>query len=732
MRYFVVILAIIGIIEAAIAQPAVEDFKSIFRLEITEATADIKIDGKLDDAHWQSANIGSDFWLKVPYFAEGADPKTEVMLSYDSKNLYVAAKCHQEQPVFVQSLERDVYWDNDGIAIMLDPLNSGVNGFMFGVTAVGAQWDALRSLDNLNSDWSNKWYSATHVGDGYWSMEMAIPLRILRFDAESTEWGMNFVRNHMNENEYHNWTAVPESFWPPDPAFAGALVFDKAPQVQKGNYNIIPYTTSRFSQEQNGDIDTDFDIGLDARASITPTLNLDLTFNPDFSQASADELVTNLTRFNIFLPERRTFFLENSDLFADFGYPAARPFFSRTIGLDADRRAVPIVYGARLTGNLTPSTRIGVMNIHQGSSSSSPAQNQTAITAQKLFGRSFIKGMFLNRQAFDGAESIEDDYGRNTSIEAAYQSNDGKIAVWAAGHHSFKAGYDDKTAFYTGGFTFQNPNWNLLIASAVIEENYFTDLGFVQRIENYDAVRDTSIRQGFNENVVNLTYTMRPQSGPITRHNIFTENRAWFNLDGSLNERNHNLGYSIAFRSTAEFRVSLNNNETHLLYPFRFVSEGEALPVGEYEFSFVQASYSSDERKSVAFGIESRLGNFFNGNLNRLAGNLDLRFSNWGSLSFGYQWNDLSFPEEFGSQTITAWLSSLEIGFSNNLFWSNVFQYVDQSEFMGINSRLQWRFAPMSDLFIVYVDNYDVISQPMGRNIDANNRALVLRLNYWY
>ncbi len=563
-------------------------------------------------------------------------------------------------------------------------------------------------------------------------MEMAIPLRILRFDAESTEWGMNFVRNHMNENEYHNWTAVPESFWPPDPAFAGALVFDKAPQVQKGNYNVIPYVTSRFSQERNGDIDTDFDFGLDARASITPTLNLDLTFNPDFSQASADELVTNLTRFNIFLPERRTFFLENSDLFADFGYPAARPFFSRTIGLDADRRAVPIVYGARLTGNLTPSTRIGVMNIHQGSSSSSPAQNQTAVTAQKLFGRSFIKGMFLNRQAFDGAESIEDDYGRNTSIEAAYQSNDGQIALWAAAHHSFKADYDDKTAFYTGGFTFQNPNWNLLIASALIEENYFTDLGFVQRIENYDAVRDTSIRQGFNENVVNLTYTMRPQSGPITRHNIFTENTAWFNLDGSLNERNHNLGYSIAFRSTAEFRFSLNNNETHLLYPFRFVSEGEALPVGEYEFSFVQASYSSDERKSVAFGIESRLGNFFNGNLNRLAGNLDLRFSNWGSLSFGYQWNDLSFPEEFGNQTITAWLSGLEIGFTNNLFWSNVFQYVDQSEYMGINSRLQWRFAPMSDLFIVYVDNYDVLNAPMGRSVDANNRALILRLNYWY
>ena len=714
------------------AQPEVTEFKKIFRLEITETSTDLVIDGKLDDEVWQNANKGSDFWQKVPYFAEGADPKTEIMLTYDSDNLYVAAKCYQEQDVLVQSLKRDDYWDNDGIAILLDPLNTRTNGFLFGVTAVGAQWDALRSLDNINSDWSNKWYSGTHRGEGYWSMEMAIPLRILRFSPDVKEWGMNFVRNHMNENEYHNWTAVPESFWPPDPAFAGALVFDEAPAPKKGNFNLIPYVTSSVSKERNEDLKQNFDLGLDARMSISPTLNLDLTLNPDFSQIEVDQLVTNLTRFNIFLPERRTFFLENSDLFADYGYPAVRPFFSRTIGLDSKSQAVPILYGARLTGNLNKTTRLGVMNIHSLKSDNSNAQNQSALSVQKLFGRSFIKGMFLNRQGFDGFEALGSDYGRNTGLEAAYVSNNGQISVWGAAHHSFKENNTGKNGFYTSGFAFNNPTWEILIANGYVQENYQADMGFVARLENYDAERDTSIRVGFNENVAEFNYRIRPQSGIVTRHNISFENQYFFNIDWSLNERRNQLGYSVAFRSTAEFELSVTNNEVNLLYPFSFVSDARPLPAANYNFSFVNTSFSSDNRKPISFQVNGRTGNFYNGKLHQANGNLNFRVQPWGNLSFGYQWNKLDFPEAFGKETITALLSKLEIGFNKNLFWTTLFQYLDQSEFLGINSRLQWRFAPMSDLFLVYVDNYDVFNNLGMRNIQTNNRALILKINYWY
>ena len=715
------------------AQPAVEDFKKVFRLEITETTTPVVIDGKLDDPAWQGANIGSDFWQKVPFFAEGADPRTEVMLSYDKDNLYVAAKCFQKEDIIIQSLKRDEFWDNDGIAIVLDPLNTRTNGFLFGVTAAGQQWDALRSLDDINSDWSNKWFSEVQVTDDFWSIEMAIPFRILRFSPNDKEWGMNFVRGHVNENEFHNWTAVPESFWPPDVAFAGALVFDKAPTPKKGNFNIIPYVTGSVNKLVGEDVKFGANAGLDARVSVTPTLNLDLTFNPDFSQIEVDELVTNLTRFNIFLPEKRTFFLENGDLFADNGYPAVRPFFSRTIGLDSERQAVPILYGARLTGNLNKTTRVGVMNIHSLKSDNSSAQNQSAVSLQKNFGRSFVKGLFLNRQAFDGSETVDSDYGRNTSLEAAYISDDGKVSFWGSMHHSYKPEVTGKTGFYTYGIAYQDPSWEILVASATVQENYFADMGFVQRIENYDAVRDTSIRVGFNDNVVSINYRIRPKKGKINRHTIGLTNVYYTNADWSFNELLNEFNYGMAFRNTSELEVGFARNEVDLLFPFSFVSDGEPLPTERYRFNSFSASYSSDERKLVRFGVGGQTGGFYNGTLNQANTDINFRIQPWGNLGFGYQWNKLDFPDPYGNEIITALLGKLEIGFNRNLLWTTLFQYVDQNEFMGINSRLQWRFAPMSDVFLVFIDNYDVFNGiNVGRDIQTNNRAVILKINYWY
>jgi len=714
------------------AQPAVEDFKKIFRLEIVETENPIIIDGKLDDKAWSSANVGSDFWQKVPFFAEGADPRTEVMLSYDKNNLYVAAKCFQKEDIIIQSLKRDEYWDNDGIAIVLDPLNTRTNGFLFGVSAAGQQWDALRSPDDINSDWSNKWYSEVQVEDEFWSMEMAIPLRILRFSPNEKEWGMNFVRNHTNENEFHNWTAVPESFWPPDVAFAGALVFDKAPVPKKGNYNLIPFVTGSVNKLAGEDAEYSSTAGLDARVSLSPTLNLDLTFNPDFSQIEVDELVTNLTRFNIFLPEKRTFFLENGDLFSDFGYSAVRPFFSRKIGLDSKRQAVPILYGARLTGNLNKTTRIGIMNIHSLKSDNSTAQNQSALSAQKNFGRSFVRGLFLNRQAFDGNETVNGDYGRNTSFDAGYVRDDGQVSAWVSINHSYKPDVSGKTGFYTYGVEYRDPSWELLLASATVQENYFADMGFVQRLQNYDAARDTSIRVGFNDNIARVGYRIRPKEGIVNRHELSLTSVYYTNSDWSFNELNNELRYGIAFRNTSEFELEFERNDVELLFPFSFVSEGEPIPAERYSFSNVSASFSSDERKFVNFGVGGQIGDFYNGTLKRAETELNFRVQPWGNLGFGYQWNKLDFPEPYGNEIITALLSKLEIGFNRNLLWTTLFQYVAQNEFLGINSRLQWRFSPMSDVFFVFVDNYDVFNGLSIGNLETNNRALILKVNYWY
>ncbi len=715
------------------AQPAVEDFKKVFKFDMTSAAGEIIIDGRLNEEAWKKTEVGSDFWQKVPYFAEGADPRTEIRLTHDEQTLYVSAKCYQSKKPIIQSLKRDEYWDNDGIAIILDPLNTRTNAFLFGVTAAGAQWDALRSqTSGINPDWSNKWSSAVYVADDYWSMEMAIPLRILRFDPNSTEWGMNFVRNHLNDSEYHNWTAVPESFWPPDPAFAGSLVWDEAPKASKGNFNLIPYVSGGIEKIRNIDTNFNFNTGLDARASVTSTLNLDLTLNPDFSNIEVDELQTNLTRFNIFLPEKRTFFLENSDLFADFGVGGARPFFSRTIGLDSKRQAVPILYGMRLTGNITPSSRIGVMNVHSLKSDNTAAQNQSAVSYQKRFGRSIIQGMFLNRQAFDDNKTISGDYGRNTSLEAIYTSDNGKYVLAGSMHHSFKENIRGDQGFYTAFAGFTNQNWEIGTDNVFMQKNYYADMGFVARIENFDAENNEIVRLGYIQNSTFVDYTFRPKDGSIARHNFGAGNEIILNTDGSFNERNSNMSYLVVLRSRAEIGITLGNTELDLVFPFSFLSDGVPLPSQKYNFSFINGRFTSDDRKAFSYSVEGRAGAFYNGSLNQIAINTNYRVTPWGNLGIGYQHNELSFPDEYGEGTISAMLGKMEIGFNTNVLWTTLFQFQDQNEFMGINSRLQWRFAPMSDIFLVYIDNYDVFNGAIGRQVQTNNRALVCKINYWY
>ncbi len=727
------ILGLIGCVallyHPMVAQVDVSEFKKVFRVENNRAKEEIKVDGILDEAVWQSQEMATDFYQKIPYFDKGANPRTEVRFSYDDTYLYMAAICFQEEPIVIQSLKRDEFWDNDGIAMTLDPLNTRTNAFLFGVTAAGAQWDAQYAPNSgINADWSNKWYAEVELYDGYWTAEIAIPFKILRYDPSKIEWGVNIVRGIQAINEFHNWTAVPESFWPPNPAFAGAMVWDDGPKAASGNYNIIPYVTGSINKNQGEPITYKANAGLDARFALTSTINADLTLNPDFSQIEVDEQVTNLTRFSIFLPEKRTFFLENSDVFGNFGINPVRPFFSRRIGIDENGNAVPLLYGVRATGNVTESIRAGIMNTHSGATAQSTSLNQSAMSVQKRYGLSYVQALFTNQQGFDGIDAISKSASRNLSLEGFYSSDDGQKSVWMGLHRSFKDGFNNKTGFYNFGGKFQNANWELFAAFTQVQENYTTDMGYNIRIENYDALRDTTIRVGFNQSYSYADYVIRPAEGKIMRHRFGIENFIVLNPDFSFNERFNRLRYFMTFRNTSELNIRFDNNEVELLFPFSFVSDAVPLPSGRYNYSSINLEYSSDERKLFQYDISTKIGQFYNGSLNQFTLGVNYRVQPWGNFGLSYEFNQLDFPEPYGQGLITALRSKIEIGFSRNVLWTNLFQFVDQRDFMGINSRLQWRFAPMSDLFLVYIDNYDVF----GPTITTRNRAVALKLNYWY
>ncbi|MEM9937062.1 MAG: DUF5916 domain-containing protein, partial [Bacteroidota bacterium] len=472
-----------------------------YALSISKAVDKIKLDGVIEEKTWKEADIASDFWQKSPKDDIKAALKTEMMVSYDDNFFYVAAICHDSTNHVITTLKRDVgFWDGDAVGVVLDPLNQATSGFMFGTSPYGVQTEVLlgggSGSENYNAQWDNRWFVETKRYQDKWTVEMAIPFKTLRYEAGRSIWGINFIRNDKKNNRIDGWARIPIQFWMIDLGYTGRLEWDTPPKRTKGNIAIIPYITGNYNQdfENNETANTSLDVGLDAKVALTPSLNLDLTVNPDFSQVEVDQQVTNLTRFNIFLPERRTFFLENSDIFTTVGFPLIQPFFSRRIGLDEDGRAVPIAFGARLTGNVTGTTRIGLLNAQTRATDDQLAQNYTAVAvSQRVLKRSRISAMFTNRQAFgDEGELQTDDYGRNASVKFNYSSEDGKWEGWAGGHKSFKEGFNNDDYFYQYGGGYGGKRLSAVVNHAYVGTNYFADMGFVNLIENANTVKDTT------------------------------------------------------------------------------------------------------------------------------------------------------------------------------------------------------------------------------------------------
>ena len=736
------VLSLIG--QMALAQ---DDFgannQEDYQLNIQRTTEKILIDGDLSESVWQTADVADKFWKKWPTDKERARMQTEVRVTYDEQFIYIGATCFDSTNHVIQTLKRDVrYWSSDGLAVVLDPVNKKTYGFIFGISPMGVQMEGLLGgFDDIRTEWDNKWFGEVKRYEDRWTIEMAIPFKTLRYEEGNTSWGINFIRNDLKNNEYHTWTAVPRQFDGVDLGYTGALNWDQAPAKTKGNVAIIPFVTgSSVSDFEEGDGKMDFDgsAGLDAKVAVSSSLNLDITLNPDFSQIEVDRQVTNLTRFDIFFPERRTFFLENSDLFSSFGIPPIRPFFSRRIGLNEDRETVPILFGARLSGNLDDNWRIGLMNMHTRGDNVDLSQNYSAAAFERrLFKRSTIKGMFLNRQAVDGTDFSATDYGRNADVEFTYQNNQGNWVAWAGYHRSFQPGPSDKARFMNTGFWYNGRNVEVVTDILNMGTNYYADMGFLARIENYDAERDTTIRLGFQQFFTEVNYRIFPKENKnINFHRIGFENFLVYNPDGSFNERATNLRYRLAFTNTSNFSFRLANNELELLFPFSF-TDGDPLPAKRYDNYSISLGYESDQRKVFNFEAEiEHWPGFYDGNLTSVSLDLNYRRQPWGNFSIDFEYNNLTFEAPYGETELFLIGPRMEINFTRNLFWTTFLQFNTQAENFNVNSRLQWRFAPMSDLFIVYTDNYLLETETLDGRFRFNtfapkNRAFVFKLNYW-
>lgn len=717
------------------SQNASVDPQENYQLRIKRASSPIVLDGLMGEPAWDEAEVAKDFWMKYPRDGERAPKRTEVRMTYDDRFLYIVAVCYGEDDYVVQTLKRDArFFEGDGFGIILDPVNRRTNGFLFGVSPFNVQAEDVLSqtaFGRPNFSWDNRWFSeVTRFNDRY-IVEMAIPFKTLRFDTENKTWGVNFFRNDLKANQYHSWTAVPVNFSATNLGFTGALNWDKAPVKAGTNVSLIPYV--RTSQYKDKEVDpaqsgTELDGGLDAKIALTSSLNLDLTINPDFSQVDVDVQQTNLTRFNLNFPERRPFFLENNDLFTNFGVPPAQPIFTRKMGLDEDAMPVPISFGARISGNLGERFRLGVLNLQTKPEVGKNGQNYTVATfSQSFWERSVLKGYLTNRQAVVKDEGFDkSDYGRNAGLEFNYLNLSGTWNVFGGLHVSDKPGIGLGT-FRLLAFDHPGRNLDIYMNYFGIDTEYYADIGFIPRMENYDADTDSFVHLGYEHYFGRVAYTFRPPAGKAVLMHGPNARMVMDWLPGWIfNERSSNLGYEIKFSNTSELQAQLGDNETRLIFSTPF-TDGEPLPPGAYKFQRGGFTYVTDSRKPFALETQTELGSFFNGNLNRLSLGVIYRIQPWGNFSLKVEQNYLRLPEPYGNADLTLINQRTEINFSNKLFWTTFFQYNTQGDNFNINSRLQWRFAPMSDLFLVYSDNY--YSTPFMQT--NKNRGVVLKLNYW-
>jgi hypothetical protein len=371
-----------------------------YKIRTVKNEGDIKIDGVLDDQAWKSADKAVHFQRVEPTDTGFAIAQTEVQVSYNSKTLFFSITCFDPTPGKrpVESLRPDfTFYKNDNFLLFMDTFNDQTTGFSFGITPAGSIWDGAQANGAaVNLNWDIKWRSAVKNYDDRWTAELAIPFRSIRYPGDTVEWGINFSRLDLKTNEKSSWAPMPRQFATATLAYAGSLEWDQPLPESGPRISFIPYGSLKLTRDYlNGESPVFTpSLGADAKVILSTSMNLDITVNPDYSQVEVDRQQTNLDRFELFFPEKRQFYLENSDLFANLGSENVRPFFSRRIGLDN-----PVYAGARLSGKIGNNWRIGVMDIQTGENGDIPAANFAVATIQKkVFSHSNITAFFIDRE----------------------------------------------------------------------------------------------------------------------------------------------------------------------------------------------------------------------------------------------------------------------------------------------------------------------------------------------
>ena len=683
----------------------------------TRASDFIRIDGVIDEAAWEEAEAGGGFYQDEPNRGGPVKEETEFRILYDDDNVYVAVILYQDGPTIVSEMKRDFNWrDGDGIALLFDTFDNDRDGFVFQTNPGSAKRDHQIAAGIKNTDWNGVYDVATSIGESGWVAEFAIPFRTLRFDDTRPiqRWGFNMLRVVRHANERHLWVPGPRPFGFWDVFLAGTI--EGIEGVKQGrNLYVKPFAVSNYRPDRPDDR-SDADVGLDLKYGLTADLTLDLTVNTDFSQVEVDEQQVNLTRFSLFFPEKREFFLENAGLFDVGGATGtflgagrgARsrdliPFFSRHIGLSDSGQPLPIRGGARLTGKLG-GFDVGAMNIQVGRDAETPADNWSIFRLRReVLANSDVGTFLFNRQTTDTGY-----WNRASGADANFRFLGQRLTFAGFAMKTYTPGEDVDNLAGQVHTSYQDNLFTARASYLTIEEGFHNDFGFVRR----ESIRKRHLLTGVRP---------RPGRGPVRE--MFPQFESSYITDQSneLRTREHRVGVNIQFHASDTINLNRNMRYERLKEPFR-IREGINVPIGDHAFNDWEAAFQTSRGRRLAFNASVKRGDFWTGTLRQNRVGFNYRHGIHFLTQLTWSRNNVDLAEGRFETDLVALRAN--ISFSPRMFLENFIQYNSEARTVSSNFRFRFIHHPLSDFFVVYTE-----SRGVGGNHQLD-RALAIKVTH--
>lgn len=691
------------------------------RIRILRVTDPIKIDGRLDEPAWSQAEAATDFRQESPTEGAPASERTEVRVLYDSRNVYIGIRAFDSEPAKINArdLVRDSTFDTDDrVEIVFDTYHDQRNAIRFAVNPLGTQQDALITDEgkDINLSWDGSWISSGRIDAEGYVVEIAIPLTTLRFTEGIDAWGFNVSRVIRRKNEENLWSSWQRSFGLERISQAGELA--GVQEIKRRRlYEVKPYATGGWRQGVPLVGAAGFDAGLNgkvglevAKIGITPSLTAEFTANPDFGQAEVDNQVVNLSRFSVFFPEKRDFFLENSGIFLFGREGENQAFFTRRIGLTDDGAPVPIDYGAKLTGRIgrynVGFLQVQTRKLGEESTGLGIPRDQFMVLRVKrdVLKRSYIGGIFVNRQGASSTGSNR--YNRVAGVDSEFNLTE-----------HYKA-----TAFWMGSITpgvhssygssrlqsiFENDLYRFIMVYEDVGSNFNPEVGFIER---------NGIHQYFGQ----LAYKPRPKFIPHVQQMEFeTQLEYYTDRHNKLATRQTELSWNTIFKNSSEFffRPIEAVNDV-LTEPFE-IRPGIRIPVGTYQFNRPILEFTSDLSKKIIIGAREKWGKFYTGTRYETSGEIQLRPNAHLFFDFEESYNKVHLRE--GDFNTSLFTGRFNYNFSRKLLTSAFVQLNSAARLSLINVKLRYIYRPNSDFYIIY-------NQSTGAGLERPSYSLQFKL----